>query len=81
LNVRCHERAGGSLARTGTHRLLDTPGERAKMVGQQLEPRVDHRDDDLRRVRKVIVAILKIVQAAAQLLRLLVAERRLRLLG
>jgi hypothetical protein len=51
------------------------------MVGQQLEPRVDHRDDDLRRVRKVIVAILKIVQAAAQLLRLLVAERRLRLLG
>jgi hypothetical protein len=32
-------------------------------------------------VRKFIVAILRIVQAAAQLLRLLTAERRLCLLG
>jgi hypothetical protein len=50
--------ASGSLARTGTHRLLDMPGERAKMVGQQLEPRADHRDGDLRRARKVIMAIV-----------------------
>jgi hypothetical protein len=50
------------------------------MVGQQLEPRADHRDGDLRRARKFIVAILQIVQAAVQLLRLLAVERRLRLL-
>jgi hypothetical protein len=81
LNVRRRERAGGSLARTGTHRLLDTPWERAKTVGQQLEPRADHRDGDLRRACKFIVAILQIVQSAAQLLRLLAAERRLCLLG